>query len=450
MLSRILIILLVATTTSASAIEKTWSLNYTLGDSESKTMARKAVITSIKRAAADDAGVYIQSEKNIDNGDLSEKIKIISASIVKINVLEERVSTTSTGDIQLFVRASTDVDESILRSRIEQIKANKDKDQKISTLLRERAALIKTLHKLDGELRVKAVDSSKADKLLSQKDKVMDSLNEQSLAIENVFEKGMLVAIAQELSFSKERVFKSYAAWYDDFIVRVNTSLEFNVKSVTKKTIPVKRKNYRGDWVLVEGESQDVYDLVLEIPNEELFNEWATELYDSVIPGFSPKAAGKGISPRDVWSLTGNDQKKTVMAKLHYINENPLIFRISVGNYIADLAYFGITPTYKGAMSKTNWEYIVFDKNDPDNSFSNADHQLEVINGSTKNYSKVSMTQEGGIQIKLQISSEAAEEASRIEVELMKSDYWNRGFASTVNAYEMGKNKYSTSYNYGF
>jgi len=238
MLSRILIILLVATTTSASAIEKTWSLNYTLGDSESKTMARKAVITSIKRAAADDAGVYIQSEKNIDNGDLSEKIKIIAASIVKINVLEERVSTTSTGDIQLFVRASTDVDESILRSRIEQIKANKDKDQKISTLLRERAALIKTLHKLDGELRVKAVDSSKADKLLSQKDKVMDSLNEQSLAIENVFEKGMLVAIAQEPSFSKERVFKSYAAWYDDFIVRVNTSLEFNVKSVTKKPFP--------------------------------------------------------------------------------------------------------------------------------------------------------------------------------------------------------------------
>ncbi|WP_297454212.1 hypothetical protein [Ferrovum sp.] len=111
-------LLLCAFSAEAGTWTRSYTVQYNLGETDSRSTARKNAMDEIRARALREVGAYIETRTTLKNDDLQEETKVITASMVKIVETGEHFSLLKDGHEQLSVTARVTVDESELKARI--------------------------------------------------------------------------------------------------------------------------------------------------------------------------------------------------------------------------------------------------------------------------------------------------------------------------------------------
>ena len=175
---------------------KTFDVEYVLGDGDNRVSARQAALEQIKVKASNDAGTYVQGTSTLQaNGNLTEEIKMVSASLVKITSSNESLSVNSAGQAVLKMNATATLDESELRRRIDAMQQDKEKARQIKVLETENKSLRRDYDQIRIALSKKSNQTSTAE-LLARQDSTLQRIEENGRTISQVFERGTLLQLA--------------------------------------------------------------------------------------------------------------------------------------------------------------------------------------------------------------------------------------------------------------
>jgi ribosomal protein L29 len=185
---------------------------YFLGDGDSRLDGRNLALEAAKRAAAETAGSYVESEVVIA-GDRIEKERIttFSAAFLKTEVLEEAMAVTSEGRGKLTLRVRASLDKQDLRRRVAELREQPQKEKQIEELRKQNAELQKELKSLTAQLQALRAQpaSGPAPKpraeLAERRDVVLSRLEQNEAAIRRVFEKGTLAGLARQSDSAYEK-----------------------------------------------------------------------------------------------------------------------------------------------------------------------------------------------------------------------------------------------------
>ena len=212
-----------------TVIEKT----YRLGDGDSRVTAREILIDQIKLEAANQAGTYIEADTTLKaDGSLSESITSLSASLVKVNNIQESLSSDNDGFL-LTVRGNVDVDENELRERIQAIQQDQNKAQVIQELQREKSQLLQQMDVLLSRLDNASLTSKQAANLMQEQVSLRDKIANNASAVSNVFQRGTLFAMSQQETRAKQQAIDSFKDEYVTFWREASSRLKPTVERVT-------------------------------------------------------------------------------------------------------------------------------------------------------------------------------------------------------------------------
>lgn len=157
-------------------------VTYNLNPTDSRVSATEAARMIARQDAASRSGTYIEGVTELENGRLSESIKEVQTSVVRLtNEQTEFSIPPGSPNGQLTLSAIAEVDTSTLETRIKALQKNRDLSKKVQALARENTHLrseLKDLHangspgvqRLDLErrrLRLESQISENSERLLS-------------------------------------------------------------------------------------------------------------------------------------------------------------------------------------------------------------------------------------------------------------------------------------------
>lgn len=175
---------------------KQYSVDYIMGDGDNRASARQAAVEQIKLKASGEAGTYIQGTTTLhENGELTENIQMLSASMVKVLASEEKLTVNSAGQAVLQVKAIASLDGSELVRRVEAIQQDKAKERQVKQLRSENEVLRKDFEKIRKELATK-LDQAKIAELLARQDATLKRMADNGQTMTQVFERGTLIQLA--------------------------------------------------------------------------------------------------------------------------------------------------------------------------------------------------------------------------------------------------------------
>lgn len=218
---------------SSSAYSVTEEGTYVLGEGESRAVAREALIEKLKKRASDKAGSYIQTDKKLKNGDFKTSIKSISASIVKVLKKSESIKLKN-DSIVLSIKATFDIDENVLKSRIKAMQEDENKAKLIKRLSKENESLHSRMKDLEQSLKNKALTTKELASVLTQKIRINSSINENNKAAQEVFTKGTLFAMIDETKRNRERLVETMGNDLTNFLRSANKKIKAKVINVSE------------------------------------------------------------------------------------------------------------------------------------------------------------------------------------------------------------------------
>jgi len=209
MKSIILLITMIAlsfpTLLSANVWQQTFTVEYALGDGDSKTTARELALEQIKIKASNKAGSYIHSTSTLVNEQFSENIQVIGASMVMLSGIQEHL-TTNNNRITLFVTALARIDESELKRRIDAMQRDKAKAKQITQLTKDNELLSVELRTIRLLLAKKQSNSTEVASILKRQSSLLKRFEYNAAAVKRVFTQGTLFQMAQTSSAKLEQV----------------------------------------------------------------------------------------------------------------------------------------------------------------------------------------------------------------------------------------------------
>lgn len=223
--------LFMALSMSSHAFTKRISETYALGDGESKTTAREAILEKIRQKAADSAGVYIQSDKSINSKGFSESIKSISASIVKFKNQKEAFDVKN-GTILMTVTSTVEIDDSVLKDRIKAIQTDQKKAKLIRKLDDDNKALHARLTKLEKALKNKQLSTKQIADILNEKARINGSIVKNNQSAEQVFKRGSLFALANMTANKDKELYQQWRTKWKNFFEDLNLKITPKVLSI--------------------------------------------------------------------------------------------------------------------------------------------------------------------------------------------------------------------------
>ena len=193
----ILLCCLVCFDASASIWSKNITVDYHLGDGDSKSTARELALEQIKLKGSSEAGTYVQNTTTLNNDNLSEHIQVISASMISLSNIKEDLLTQDKSFI-LRVSAVTTIDEVELASRIKAIQTDKAKAKQIAKLEVENQILVTELVKVKSLLSKDNLNTQQVASILKRQTNLIQNFKSNTNAITQVFSKGTLLQIARK------------------------------------------------------------------------------------------------------------------------------------------------------------------------------------------------------------------------------------------------------------
>ena len=178
---------------------------YYLGDGDSKIDARNLALNEAKRTAANKVGSYIESLTVVKNNQITaDVIREFSAGIMKVKVINEKLSLTKRGNLKMTVKIKAIVDEKSVKRQLKQISSNRQKLKVIKNLERKNKALYKKLSSLNKQLKKlklkkgrNTVQKNNQNKQ-SQRLEVLTKIEKNENALRKVFKKGTLFSLAKK------------------------------------------------------------------------------------------------------------------------------------------------------------------------------------------------------------------------------------------------------------
>jgi hypothetical protein len=184
---------------------KPFEVEYVMGDGDNRSSARQAALEQIKLKASNEAGTYVQSTTTMhENGELTENIQMLSASLVKVLAADEKLTVNKAGQAVLRVKAVASLDESELVRRVAMVQQDKAKERQVKQLQSENEALRKDFEKIRNALATRS-DQARTAELLAKQDATLKRMAENGKTMTLVFERGTLLQLASHNSDSFEK-----------------------------------------------------------------------------------------------------------------------------------------------------------------------------------------------------------------------------------------------------
>lgn len=174
---------------------RTLTVDYSMGDGDSRSRAREAAIEEIRKKAALQAGTIVSSTSTIKGDKLTEEIQLIGVSLVKVSEIAEQASLDAHGQVSLRVSAMVDLDESELQRRAAALREDAVKAKQIESLQAENSRLLESLDSIRKALagRSSTVDTAR---LMDRHSKTLSALRDNEVRVGSVFSEGTLIALA--------------------------------------------------------------------------------------------------------------------------------------------------------------------------------------------------------------------------------------------------------------
>lgn len=176
--------------------EKSVTIDYALGDADSRITAREAAYEALKVEAARSAKTYVQTTQTLKNNELSESIEVLGASMIELHGVQEAFDGGKARNGMLTVTGTAVIDESELRARVEQLQGNRQKAGSMKALTAENRKLRQRLESLRLDLQSKRISAKQIPEVMEQQNKAREDLEAVTRKINNVFEQGTLLEIA--------------------------------------------------------------------------------------------------------------------------------------------------------------------------------------------------------------------------------------------------------------
>ncbi len=171
------------------------SYKYTLGDSDTKSDAKKIAFIEAKRLCIEKAGSYIESNTEVLNFRLSkDEIRIYTGGILKVEIISEEFKAVGE-TLTLFMEVKAEVDLKEVKESLKRVKEDKKFAEKIKDQEKQLQALEGKIRNLQQQLS--SNDFDKTAKIRQERKKVFSKMDElerikseikskTNLAIENI------------------------------------------------------------------------------------------------------------------------------------------------------------------------------------------------------------------------------------------------------------------------
>ncbi|MGA8864887.1 MAG: hypothetical protein WB444_13880 [Gallionella sp.] len=190
------ILFLLVTFPAYAEWSKAYEVDYVMGDGDNKAGARQAAIEQIKLKASNEAGTYIQGTTTMrENGELTENVQMLSASLVKVGNTEDKLTVNASGQAVLWVKAAASLDEHELVRRVEALQQDQEKARQVKLLQAENEVLYQDLARIRAALATKS-DPARTAEFLARQDSTIQRLDDNGNTITQVFARGTLLQLA--------------------------------------------------------------------------------------------------------------------------------------------------------------------------------------------------------------------------------------------------------------
>ncbi|WP_166255913.1 hypothetical protein [Marinobacter salicampi] len=212
-------------TNTAWGWEKNVTVDYALGDADSRITAREAAYEALKVEAARSAKTYVQTTQTLKNDELSESIEVLGASMIKLQGVQEAFDGAKSRNGILTVAGTAVIDEGELKARVAQLQGSSEKAGSMKALTAENKRLRQRLEDLRLDLQSKRISAQQIPSVLEQQNKAREELEVVTRKINSVFEKGTLL----EMASSSESELQSIKDELTDSVLSVIQNADYQV-----------------------------------------------------------------------------------------------------------------------------------------------------------------------------------------------------------------------------
>lgn len=203
MLRKLIFIALTLATFHSVAWEARVSTEYVLGDGDSRIVASKHAREALMIKAASQGETYVQTTTRLEGEQLSEVVKVLGASMVRITDYDEHFKLNQAGATVLVATAMASVDEDELQSRIERAQADASVQDELYRLSMENRRLRVSLEKARAMRTPDSLEDLEGR--LADLNRAFGGLASNRASVDEIFAKGTLVAFADTYEAELDR-----------------------------------------------------------------------------------------------------------------------------------------------------------------------------------------------------------------------------------------------------
>ena len=182
------------------------SYKYVMGDNDTKNDAKRICFIEAKRRCLEKVGTYIESETEVKNYKLTkDEVRTYAAALTKVEVVNEKVKFEGES-ITIFMTVKAEVDTVDLKSKIDQIRADKSLQSKLNKQQRKIDSLEKKIIGLQSELG--STDYNDAVRIRRERKDAFDTLDDLSKIKYDIRKKTRLAVENVQLGMTPEEVIR--------------------------------------------------------------------------------------------------------------------------------------------------------------------------------------------------------------------------------------------------
>jgi DNA-binding transcriptional MerR regulator len=182
------------------------SYKYTLGDSDTKSDAKKIAFIEAKRLCLEKAGSYIESKTEVSDFRLSkDEIKTYTGGILKVEIISEEFKAIGE-NLTLFMKVKAEIDLEEVKESLKRVKEDKKFAEKIKDQEKQLEELEDKIRKLQHQLS--SNDFEQTAKVRQERKEVFSKIDELERIKSEIKSKTNLAVENVELGMTSDEVVK--------------------------------------------------------------------------------------------------------------------------------------------------------------------------------------------------------------------------------------------------
>jgi len=168
---------------------QSYTIDYALGDNDSHASAREIALHKVRLLAIQKAGKYVQGDERLNQGQLSQNIRILGATVVSISDIKETYSIGEHNQSTLHLKATAVVDDAQLKKRIIAIQGDADQRSRLAQYESDLESIISRFQTLAEK---KADNKQDIDAIIAERNALILNLHATLKAANLEFSQGFI------------------------------------------------------------------------------------------------------------------------------------------------------------------------------------------------------------------------------------------------------------------